>query len=190
MKTEACQIAVIALFLIIWVGGSLIPQIYEDQRKQYSFEIVEVAKVIAAEACGEGKFGMELVANVIRNRAVKWDMTPLQVVAQKNQFYGYTAKNKETLYEQCKNVATKLSQRLSAIPSEYDREVPLCNEKGLIFTSCLTVEAWEGDRWKNKNIVDMIQGAIYIRKKSEPIWSWHGEETFRYKNHIFHKEAK
>jgi len=37
-------------------------------------------------------------------------------------------------------------------------------------------------------IMDNTGGALYFRQPSEPIYSWHGEETVRIGNHIFHKE--
>ena len=60
-----------------------------------------IASVIAAEACSEGQVGMDLIAEVISNRAKKWHKTPLEVVTAKNQFYGYTAPNRPKLYAQC-----------------------------------------------------------------------------------------
>jgi spore germination cell wall hydrolase CwlJ-like protein len=76
----------------------------------YSFEEIEVAKVICAESCGGGKIGQWGVANVISNRSKLWHLTPHKVVTQKNQFFGYTASNKEELFSQCKNEALPLSK--------------------------------------------------------------------------------
>ena len=72
-----------------------------------------VAQVIAAEACGEGQRGMELVAQVIRNRAQSWGKTAVQIVTAKNQFYGYTAKNKSKLYQQCRAQADETAKRMA-----------------------------------------------------------------------------
>ncbi|MFA5049261.1 MAG: cell wall hydrolase [Patescibacteria group bacterium] len=69
---------------------------------EYSFEEIEVAKVICAEACGEGEIGMQAVANVINNRAKLWNKSHYQIVIQQNQFFGYIANNKNKLYNQCK----------------------------------------------------------------------------------------
>jgi len=80
--------------------------------ENYTFEEIEVAKVICAEACGEGKIGQWSVANVISNRSKLWHLTPYQVVTQKNQFFGYTASNKEELFSQCKNEALPLSKNI------------------------------------------------------------------------------
>lgn len=113
----------------------------------------EVAKTIAAEACGEGRKGMLMVANVIANRVKAWGKTPLQVVSQRNQFYGFTASNRDRLYNQCREQADFLASQLMFLTDETD-------------------------------------GALYFRQHSEPIYSWHGAETVRYKGHIFHREAK
>lgn len=71
-----------------------------------------IASVIAAEACGEGVFGMELVAEVIRNRAQAWHKTPYQIVTAKNQFFGYTAPNRARLYTECRQAADRSTLRL------------------------------------------------------------------------------
>ncbi len=66
-----------------------------------------IAMVIAAESAGEGVKGMELVAEVVRNRAGK-SKNYLKVVTAKNQFYGYTAKNRHKLYKSVKAQADKI----------------------------------------------------------------------------------
>ncbi len=73
-----------------------------------------IASVIAAEACSEGQEGMNLIAEVISNRAKKWHKTPLEVVTAKNQFYGYTAPNRPKLYAQCQLEADLAATRLLA----------------------------------------------------------------------------
>ena len=112
---------------------------------------IVIAKVIAAEACGDGFEGMKAVANVIRNRAIKRRQPLIVVVTQPKQFYGYTASNRDRLYSQCKKDADYLSQNIMELD-------------------------------------DITNGAMYFRQPSEPIYSWHGEETVRIKGHIFHKE--
>ena len=64
-------------------------------------KLLEIAKVIAAEACGEGFDGMVRVANVINNRAKAWHKSHYEIVTQPKQFFGYTARNKNKLYNQC-----------------------------------------------------------------------------------------
>jgi spore germination cell wall hydrolase CwlJ-like protein len=40
----------------------------------------------------------------------------------------------------------------------------------------------------NKQLKDNTNGAEYFRQPKESIRKWHGEETIRMGNHIFHKE--
>ena len=120
------------------------------QHKTYNKETIEIAKVLCAEACGEGKIGMIGVANTIANRAKKWHKTPYQIITQKNQYYGYTAKNKNLLYHQCKHIALPLAKNI------------------------LTLK-------------DITNGALYFRRKNEPIYSWHKIKTIIIKHHIFYK---
>lgn len=68
-----------------------------------------IARVIAAEACGEGERGMIMVAQVIASRARAWGKTPYQIVTAKNQFFGLTAKNSNRLYQDCQSVADRLA---------------------------------------------------------------------------------
>lgn len=72
----------------------------------------DVAKTIAAEACGEGPVGLQAVANVIANRAKKHNITPYEVVSKPHQFSGFTAKNRDRLYSQCKDSADFLADFL------------------------------------------------------------------------------
>lgn len=97
-----------SLFLLISIAHAqgILPADDESSKKI-------VAQVIAAEACGEGQRGMELVAQVIRNRAQSWGKTAVQIVTAKNQFYGYTAKNKSRLYQQCKTQADETAKRMA-----------------------------------------------------------------------------
>lgn len=74
-------------------------------------EIEELAKIIAAESASLGERGMMATAHVINNRAGK-NSTPYKEATRKNQFYGYTNKNKDKIYqgvkEQALGIATKL----------------------------------------------------------------------------------
>lgn len=72
----------------------------------------EVAKTLAAEAAGEGKIGMHAVANTIKNRSANRKKQPIDIISQKNQYYGYTAKNRDKLYEQVKDIADDLAKKL------------------------------------------------------------------------------
>jgi spore germination cell wall hydrolase CwlJ-like protein len=104
------------LLLIIGMSATA-AQAYQ---KEKPFEVEDyktrvVASVIAAEAAGEGWEGMYYVANVIDNRAKKENKTPYQIVTARNQFFGYTAKNRSKLYSQVKNDANKLAVGISII---------------------------------------------------------------------------
>ena len=72
----------------------------------------DIAVTIAAEACSEGPEGMEAVASTILNRSKAWHKTPGEIVIQKGQYYGFTAKNRLLRYQECKNVADRLALRV------------------------------------------------------------------------------
>jgi len=74
-----------------------------------------IAQVIAAEAGGEGYEGMYAVACVIQNRMQLFGMTAEEVVTQKNQFFGYTAKNRHANYLAVKHVADALAERIGTL---------------------------------------------------------------------------
>ncbi len=116
-------------------------------------EKMEVAKTIAAEAAGEGEQGMIAVANVMENRSIKKGKTPFEIINEKNQFYGTTAKNREELYRQVKPIADKIVEQMY-----------------------------------QKKLKDTTGGAEYFRQPKEKVMKWHGDETVRIGNHIFHKE--
>lgn len=71
-----------------------------------------VASVIASEACGEKYVGMYAISNVIANRSKKYNRNPYEIVTAKNQFYGYTSKNREKLYLECKEYSDYLVANL------------------------------------------------------------------------------
>jgi len=97
------------IILTILIILFFVPSIYAE--RFYTTQEV-IASVIAAEARGEGKKGLYAVANTIANRAKKYNKTPYEIVTQKNQFYGYTSKNRETLYLQCKEYADYLTKNI------------------------------------------------------------------------------
>lgn len=78
----------------------------------------DIAIVIAAEAGGEGYTGMYLVANTIRNRAVQQRKTPMEIVRQKNQYYGLTAKNRQNCYTAVKVSADYLAANVMKLPDK------------------------------------------------------------------------
>lgn len=83
-----------------------------------NYEIVEVAKTISAEAGGEGYEGMYLVANTIKNRAKLYHKSPYEVVKQKNQYYGFTAKNRDKIYKEVKLTALFLADNIMKLPDK------------------------------------------------------------------------
>lgn len=79
----------------------------------YSFEEIEVAKVIAGEACSEGRIGMQAVANTIYNRSILFNKSPHEVIIQKNQYYAYTNPNKEKIFKQCESDSLYFSKNIN-----------------------------------------------------------------------------
>lgn len=71
-----------------------------------------VASTICAEGVGEGFIGLYAISNVIKNRSEKYNKSPYEIVRQKNQFFGYTSKNRERLYNQGKFYCDYLSKNL------------------------------------------------------------------------------
>jgi len=94
------------LFILIVLGLF----IFGDSREMT--ERTEVAKIISAEACSEGKLGMWLVGNTIANRVKLYNKTPYQIVTQKNQYFGYTNPNKDKIYKDCKNIANMIAGKI------------------------------------------------------------------------------
>lgn len=80
-----------------------------------SRETTEIAKTIAAEATGEGYYGMYLVSNTIKNRAILFNKSPFEVVKQKSQYAGFTSKNREKLYNEVKKQADYLAENLMTL---------------------------------------------------------------------------
>ena len=78
----------------------------------FANDVQDIAKTIAAEAAGEGYCGMYLVANTIANRAKLYHKTPFQIVSARNQYYGYTAKNRNKIYLQVKKDADYLASNI------------------------------------------------------------------------------
>ena len=67
-----------------------------------------IASTISAEACGEGKQGMIAVLNTMINRAEARGTSIYKEATRKNQYYGYTAKNRQRLYQQCKKQSDEI----------------------------------------------------------------------------------
>ena len=84
----------------------------------YAAEPDPVAVVIAAEAGGEGYTGMVMVANTIRNRAIRQHKTPLEVVRQRNQYYGLTAPGRWKCYAAVRKEADYLAANVLKLPDK------------------------------------------------------------------------
>jgi len=82
----------------------------------YAAQPDPVAVVIAAEAAGEGYTGMYLVANTIRNRAIQSGRTPLEIVRQRNQYYGLTAPGRWKCYAAVRKAADYLAANVMKLP--------------------------------------------------------------------------
>ena len=104
MKLLACVAGIVA---VVFLSGNC-----------YAAEPDPVAVVIAAEAGGEGYFGMYLVANTIRNRAIQSGRTPLGVVRQKNQYYGLTAQGRWKCYAAVRAQADYLAANVLKLPDK------------------------------------------------------------------------
>jgi spore germination cell wall hydrolase CwlJ-like protein len=59
-----------------------------------------LAAILMGEARGEGEIGLTAVAEVVRNRAVKYGWSPLAVVCRKGAFSSLNGKTPEQLYQE------------------------------------------------------------------------------------------
>lgn len=107
------QLIVLILFSIINFYGL-------EEKPNNTREFKTTSQVIASEACGEGKIGMYLVANTIKNRAEQWAKTPHEIVTQPNQYYGLTSPNRIQLYNQCKDFSDELASNILKLPDITD----------------------------------------------------------------------
>jgi len=80
-------------------------------------QTVEVAKVICAEMCSEGSLLMQGVANTINNRMNVYDKSAYEIVTKKNQYYGYTNKNKNKIFKniECRKTALYLATNIEQL---------------------------------------------------------------------------
>ena len=104
-------ILTLAIVAILIIGGYFI-NLYQN--------IPIVAKVISAEACGEGEIGMYLVGNTIKNRVMLDNKTPYQVVTARNQYAGLNNPNRDALYQRCNTFSNMLSIELMSLPDLTD----------------------------------------------------------------------
>ena len=75
-------------------------------------ELETIAMVIASEAANQDEIGLRAVTCVIANRAKAQGISPYAVVTARNQFYGYTAKNRHKLYLQVKPIVDRLARNI------------------------------------------------------------------------------
>lgn len=75
---------------------------------------IEVAKVISAEMCSKGAIAMQGVANTIYNRMIKYNKTAFEIVVERNQYYGYTNKNKDKIFQNknCQQISLQLTNNI------------------------------------------------------------------------------
>lgn len=100
------------LLHILSVGILALAASAEAQSSTYGERIV--AAVLMGEARGEGEVGLTAVAEVVRNRAVEHDKSPLEVVCQKGAFSCLNGKTPEQLYLQhCRSPLYKTALRIA-----------------------------------------------------------------------------
>ena len=74
--------------------------------------VVEIAKTLAAEAADQGRDGMIAVANTMGNRSKRQNKSLMDVISAPNQYYGFTAKNKDKRYGEVKDIADDIANQL------------------------------------------------------------------------------
>ena len=91
--------------------------------------IRELSETIAAEAADQGYTGMYLVANTIKNRALKGKIDPLAVVRAPGQYYGHSAWNRAALRLQVRKEADYLAVRIMTLPDKTNGALYFRTEK-------------------------------------------------------------
>ena len=129
------------ILLLIFVELCVILVSESYSARSYTLDEV-VSSVISAEACGEGEIGMYAVANVIANRSRDRNMTPYEVVTERNQFYGHTNPNREELYNQCGEISDKLTAKIMKLDDITDGAIffKTINEKKQSWHMIFTVK--------------------------------------------------
>ena len=97
----------------------------EAGAQSYTYGQRIVAAVLMGEAAGEGEAGMVAVAEVIHNRAVEHDWSPLQVVCRKRAFSCMNGKTAEQLYqEHCRSPLFKTALRIARTLYNSPQDLP------------------------------------------------------------------
>lgn len=76
------------------------------------FQTRVIAETIAAEACGEGAYGMLAVADTIANRASLEKKSPYEIVIAPKQYKGYVSETRAKRYDECKETAQTLATNI------------------------------------------------------------------------------
>lgn len=90
-------------------------------------EIIAVSKLLYGECRGiKSKTQQAGCAWVVCNRAKAWDMSIIEVITQKNQFFGFKESNPVTdeLYELAKDVLTRYYSEYEGMPYSSGRVLP------------------------------------------------------------------
>lgn len=132
------RIIILAIILTLLV-------VRQSSAQSLDRQTIEVAVTIAAEAGGEGYYGMFLVANTIANRARLYKKTPYQIISAKNQYYGFTAVNRYKNYEAVRSLANDLAVQIMKLPDFSEGALYFRNLKEPRFKWCKVETA----RYKN-----------------------------------------
>jgi len=122
----------------------------QNMAENYTKEEIEIAKTISMEACSEGYTGMYAVSNVIKNRSIKYNKTPFEIVSQKNQFVGYTHKNRNKRFKECEKNSLILATNIMELKDiTYDAlYFKTKNEKKQKWHNIKTITIKNHDFWK------------------------------------------
>jgi hypothetical protein len=116
MKVSEKLLIVFSFMLMIIIFGIIhfMPKFNINNRIQV------ISKVISAEACGEGKIGMYMVANTIVNRARLNNKSPYDIVTEPNQYAGLNNVNADILYQECGKFSDELVANIFDLPDLTD----------------------------------------------------------------------
>ncbi|MCK9544358.1 MAG: cell wall hydrolase [Novosphingobium sp.] len=105
------SLIIFGVILILLISICCISQFYYKRNMEY----ILIAKVISAEACSEKEIGMYGVACTISNRMKQKNMTALEVVTEKNQYYGLNNKNRDKIFSNpcCYQTSMLLAKNLN-----------------------------------------------------------------------------